>query len=505
LIFCFFLIKQKEKDYYLCQMKKITLLLLTTVLLLSAKMNAQTDGKLTYSVESGITTADGEHSPLWLNANKQGLSSISKDNGYLAAGVFRSLEKEKIFTYGYGLELAVTHHFTSDFMIQQAYLDLKYRKLGLSIGSKERNGEFVNQQLSSGGLTLSGNARPVPQVWAGLPDYITVPGTHQWLSVRGHVAYGWFTDGNLQENFAGATGKYVKGTLYHSKAIYVKLEKEEVLPLRFEIGLEMEAQFGGTQYNNGKVFKMPARLNDYFKVLVPMSGDGETPRGDQTNIEGNMLGSWHFSLNYHLQNWNLRAYYEHHYNDHSMLVMEYPWKDGMYGLEITPPANPFVSGVVYEYIYSKDQSGPVYWDHTPILPEQISARDNYYNHYFYSGWQHWGMAMGNPLFMSPIYNKDGSLSLKSSRIIAHHLGISGNPAKGIGYRVLLSHTDNWGTYDKPFKEIERNTSALVELTYSPHQLPGWSFTASGALDRGDLLGDNTGTMVTIRKTGLLTK
>ncbi|WP_321518117.1 capsule assembly Wzi family protein [uncultured Bacteroides sp.] len=486
-------------------MKRKTLLILITAFLLSTEMNAQTDGKLTYSVESGITTANGDHSPLWLNANKQGISSISKDNGYLTAGVFRSLEKEKIFSYGYGLELAGAYNFTSKFIIQQAYLDLKYRKIGLSIGSKERNGEFVNQQLSSGGLTLSGNARPVPQVWAGLPDYVTVPGTRKWLSFRGHVAYGWFTDGSWQENFAGATGKYVKGMLFHSKALYLKLEKEDVLPLRFEMGLEMEDQFGGTQHNNGNIIKMPSGIKDYLKALVPMSGGNDTPGGEQLNIEGNMLGSWHFSLNYHLHDWNLRAYYEHHYNDHSMLVMEYPWKDGMYGLEITPPANPFVSGVVYEYIYSKDQSGPVYWDHTKVLPEQISARDNYYNHYFYTGWQHWGMAMGNPLFMSPIYNKDGSLSFKSNRITAHHLGISGCPTQELKYRVLLSHSDNWGTYDKPFKEIMKNTSSLVELTYSPRKLTGWSFTASAATDRGDMLGDNTGGMITIRKTGLLSK
>ncbi len=481
------------------------IVLLFAVLPLSVVTRAQTGGEVTYIVESGVTVSKGEHSPLWLNANKQGLSSVEKNNTYVAAGVFRSLKKDKDFSYGYGLELAGAHNFTADFIIQQAYLDLKYHKIGLSIGSKERVGELVNQQLSSGGLTLSGNARPVPQVWAGLPDYITMPGTNHWMAFRGHIAYGRFTDGEWQESFAGPTGRYVKSILYHSKAIYVKLEKQEVLPLRFEIGLEMEDQFGGTQYNNGKVLKMPSGFIDYFKAFVPMPGGKDTPVGEQTNIEGNMLGSWHLSLNYRLPGWNLRGYYEHHYTDHSMLVMQYPWKDGMYGIEITPPANRFISGLVCEYIYSKDQSGSVYWDRNNVLPEQISARDDYFNHGFYLGWQHWGMALGNPLFMSPIYNKDHSLSFESNRIIAYHLGISGNPSQDMSYRLLLSHTDNWGTYGKPFKEIMRNTSALLELTYSPLKLCGWSFTASGAFDKGDLLGDNTGGMITIRKTGILTK
>lgn len=480
-------------------------IILFITLTLSVTVNAQTDKELIYSVESGLTVASGGHSPLWLNANKHGLSSISTNNGYMAAGIYQPLDTSKIFSYGYGLELAGAYNFTSRFIIQQAYIDVKYHKIGLSIGSKERTGEFVNPQLSSGGLTSSGNARPIPQVWAGLPNYVIVPGTGRWLSFRGHIAYGRFTDDNWQKEFTAPLSKRTTGVLYHSKAIYLKLAKETVCPLTFEIGLQMEAQFGGTQYRNGNTFKMPSQITDYLKVLVPMAGGEDTPVSDQLNIEGNQLGSYHFSLNYHLKNWNLRAYYEHYYEDHSMLVMEYPWKDGMVGIEITPPPNPFVSDVVYEYIGSKDQSGPVYWDHNNVINEQISARDSYYNHGFYTGWQHWGMGIGNPLFTSPAYNTNGIIQFTNNRIIAHHLGISGKPLSQLQYRVLLSHSDNWGTYGVPFKEVKKNTSALVELTYSPAKLTGWSLTASGATDRGSLLGNNTGAMLTIRKTGLLTK
>ncbi|SHE80308.1 Capsule assembly protein Wzi [Bacteroides luti] len=484
--------------------KKITTILITASLL-STVAQAQSSDKVTYSIESGITTASGSHSPLWLNANKQGLSSLNKNNGYMEAGIFQPMDTSKIISYGYGLELAGAYNFTSSFIIQQAYVDVKYHKLELSIGSKERTGEFVNPQLSSGGLTISGNARPIPQVWAGLPNYIPVPGTNHWLSFRGHIAYGRFTDDNWQKEFTTPLGKRTTDVLYHSKAMYVKIGKEEICPLKFEFGLQMESEFGGTQYSNGNMFKMPSGIEDYFKAFVPMAGGEKTQVSDQENIEGNQLGSWHFSLNYKVKGWNLHAYYEHYFEDHSMLFMQYPWKDGMAGIEITPPANPFVSGVVYEYIGSKDQSGPVYWDHNNVINEQISARDGYYDHGFYTGWQHWGMAIGNPLFTSPIYNNNGQITFTNNRIIAHHLGISGKPIPELQYRVLLSHSDNWGTYDRPFKDIKKNTSALVELTYSPCKLTGWSFTASGATDRGSLLGNNTGTMLTIRKTGLLTK
>jgi len=486
-------------------MGKLHLAILLTVLLCFSIADAQVNKGMTYSVECGITTASGEYSPLWLNANKQGLSSINKNNGYLAVGVFRPFDKEKNVTYGYGLELASAYNFTSSFIVQQAYLDLKYHKIGVSIGSKECNGEFVNPCLSSGALTLSGNARPIPQVWAGLPDYVIIPGTSGWLSFRGHIAYGRFTDDNWQKEFAAPLNDRTTNVLYHSKAIYFKVEKVNKYPFRFEFGLQMETEFGGTQYRNGKTLNMPARLGNYLKALFPMPGGKDTPLNEQDNIEGNFLGSWHASLNYRLKGWNLRAYYEHYYEDASMLVMEYPWKDGMVGFEITPPANTIVNGLVYEYVGSKDQSGPIMWDKNSLINEQISARDDYYNHSIYTGWQHWGMGLGNPFFTSPVYNTDGSIVFHNNRIIAHHLGVSGRPTNEMQYRILLSQSSNWGTYKKPFKEIKKNFSALVELAYSPRKLTGFSFTISGAIDRGSLMGNNTGGMLTIRKTGLLTK
>ena len=82
---------------------------------------AQFTKGMNYSVETGINFSGGEHTPLWLTANKQGLSSIEKNNGYLRAGIFRPLEDDKHFSYGFGIDLAGAYHFTSSFIVQQAY------------------------------------------------------------------------------------------------------------------------------------------------------------------------------------------------------------------------------------------------------------------------------------------------------------------------------------------------------------------------------------------------
>ena len=185
------------------------------------------------------------------------------------------------------------------------------------------------------------------------------------------------------------------------------------------------------------------------------------------------------------------------------MFFDFKWRDMLLGFEIDLPANPIVSSIVYEYLYTKDQAGAVYWDHTPDIPEQVSGRDDYYNHYLYNGWEHWGMGIGNPLVISPIYNTDNTLSFKDNRIVAHHIGWKGSPLPGIDYRVLISYSRSWGTYDQPNSYVKRNLNGLLEVTWHPRRLSGWSGCIGIGADGGSLLGKSAGVMLTISKSGWL--
>lgn len=461
-----------------------------------------------YKIETGINFSNGSYAPFWFVSNKQGLSSVTTDNGYIRAGVFRPLEKEKKFSCSWGVDVVSGYGFTSSFVLQQAYLDLQYHCWNVSIGSKERYGELKNSFLSSGALTFSGNARPVPQIRISVPGYWNFK-PNGLFAIKGHLAYGIFTDDSWQKDFVKGHNKYTEHVLYHSKALFVRVGNEKRFPLAFEGGLEMAAQFGGNSFHrNGSNYEktdMPNHLRDFFKVLVPSSGDSTTPMGEQTNIYGNHVGSWHLFLSYKFDTWKLRTYYEHYFEDHSMMFWQYGWKDCLAGVEITFPKNRIIGELVYEYLGTKDQTGPVYHDTTEWIPDQISAVDNYYNHGIYTGWQHWGMAMGTPLLISPIYNKDGNITFKGNRVKAHHWGVSGRPSQEMDYRVLVSYSKNWGTYNDPFEEIEKNVSTLFEWGYAPRWLENWKLTASLAFDRGDLIGNNSGGMITIRKTGIFSR
>ena len=69
---------------------------------------------LQYRAEMQGTLAGGDHSPLWLNANKYGLSSLKKANGYIRGAIMRPLSNDdgRRWGVGYGVDLALAAGFT---------------------------------------------------------------------------------------------------------------------------------------------------------------------------------------------------------------------------------------------------------------------------------------------------------------------------------------------------------------------------------------------------------
>ena len=491
---------------------KITLLF---YILSGSLIQAQTENSsLTYHVELGATAGNGTYAPLWFTGNRYGLGSTNPNSGYLLAGI----SYNKQFRHGWridaGLDMAGGIHQAQDVFIHQIYSDFSWKMLTLSIGSKERPGFPLtkNTALSSGMMVEGPNTQPVPQIRGEIKEFLNIPGTKGWLAFKGHIAYGSFTENGWQKKFVQPGQYFVKDVLYHSKSLMFRLGNKERLPLEFEFGILMATQFGGDKYlkkedgSTEKVLDMPENLKAYWKAFFPQAGGSDTPEGEQVNVEGNMMGSWNFALNYYLGEWKFRAYLEHYFDDHSQMFWEYGrWKDGQIGVEITFPKNRWVTSAVWEGLSTKDQTGPLLYDgFWGQFPEyQISAKDNYYNHYLYGAWQYLGMGMGNPLITGPAYNKDHSITFRSNRVKAHHLGISGQPSSEWGYRMLISFARHWGTYENPLDKQRKQFSSLYEATYTPKWIQGWSTSVALGLDRGNYLGNSTGGMLTIRKTGVI--
>lgn len=482
-----------------------------------------------YNAEVQGSFSNGK-TPLWLNANKYGLSSLKETNGYVRGSIIRPLQTDSFRKWGvgYGVDLVVPVNYTSHFIVQQAFVEGRWKYGALSIGSKEYPMEMKNNQLSSGAQTLGINARPIPQVRLSLPEYWTLPFGNGWIRFKGHLAYGWMTDNKWQHEFTERKYKYVDDALYHSKSGFIKIGNEErFYPLSIEFGLEMACTFGGMSHSfrpdgTERIVKGNGRLKDYLRAFVPGGSEAVEEGTPYENAEGNQTGSWLARLNYDNDDWRLSFYVDKYFEDHSSMFQLdydgygtdedwhkkkkkrfqlYSFKDWMLGTELNFKYSRWLNELVFEYIYTKYQSGPVYHDHSMEISNHLGGNDDFYNHYIYTGWQHWGQVMGNPLYLSPIYNEIGNIYVYNNRFMAFHLGLSGNPTERLHYRALVTWQDGLGTYSESYTKKKYNTSFLVESDYQFNN--GWKAKLSYAMDFGHIRGDNYGVQLTLSKSGII--
>lgn len=469
---------------------------------------------LALQIEASGTFGNGKYSPLWLVSNRHGMVSPYSNSGYQRAYLYRDAANDstKKWRMGYGLDVMVAEHAQSWFMLHQAYYELQFMKARLQLGIRERELESRNPQLSSGAMAFGINAQPIPMGRIDV-DYFSFPGTRQWLKFKTRFAFGIQTDYPWQKNWVGDanTMKYNKNTLYHEKAIFAKVGREEKFPLILEFGVQMESFFGGTSYNvegrnyhSGEPLRHAQGVRAFWDAIWPMYTKGEMD-GVNQGAAGNQLGSYLVTLSWKDKGWGVRAYYEHFFETGNSMLFRYGFKDHLIGIEGMLPKNPFVSNIVLEHFITKDQSGPVFHDPTANMPDHISGINNYYNHNIYNGYQHWGMSMGSPFITSPIYNDDHAFTFRNNRVGAWHVGLSGEPCDEVSWRVLMSFTRNWGTYYRPLRNVLTQNSFLVEADYHPHWSKGVAARIGLGIDDGNLIGTRFGGQLTIAKTFRLVK
>lgn len=499
------------------KMRKITILCLLLLAIAShAQLSRLSEGMELSATFSGVTSS-GDYTPFWFLHNRHGLIAEQPNSALVGVGVKRDLQNDstRAWRIGYGADIYdVIAHDNGHVVLQQAYIDVKWKQFLLTAGQKVRGSELKNDALSTGGLTLGTNTRPLPQLRIEVPDFWTIPHTKGWLALRGHIAYGCYTDNKWQRDFVGDVNSlYSSDSKFHSKAGFLRIGNTDKFPVTLTGGLEVACQFGGKAYNmydrDGTRFDYPVQLASGLKQYLDafIMGGSDVNDGEPfANVNGNQIGSWHLRADYKSKGWGVSAYAEHQFDDHSQLFMQYEWKDMLYGVEVNLPCR-YVSTILYEHYNSMDQSGPIYHDHTAAVPDQISAQDNYYAHHTYGSWQHAGQVMGNPLILSPLYNKYGmnedfstmgSLSIYHNRIKANHFGIMGTPLSGITYRVLYTHTRSIGTYSNPTANPLNAYMWLAEVACTPRFLPCCTLTASYAQNTGALLAKTRAGMINIQ-------
>lgn len=167
--------------------------------------------------ELNMQFAGGHTTPFWMVSNNHGVGSVMKNNGYVRASIEKKMDRTNRFSWGAGVDLIGGVRQQSPFFIQQLYGEIRYKCLDLMIGQKEIDGVISNPDLASGNLLYSGNAHPIPQIRAGIFDYVSFWGTRGWFAVKGYIAFGKFSDSRWLRNWVN-DGVYPQGVLYHSRA-----------------------------------------------------------------------------------------------------------------------------------------------------------------------------------------------------------------------------------------------------------------------------------------------
>lgn len=229
--------------------------------------------------------------------------------------------------------------------------------------------------------------------------------------------------------------------------------------------------------------------------------------GDQLYVYGNHVGSIDMALQYNFHDHSrLKLYTQWLYEDGSGMG-KLNGSDGLWGLSYHKGGKHIITDAVIEYLDLMNQSGAIPWEPndrpgTPVT-SRVSGGDDYYNNFFFNGWQHYGFGLGTPMSPSIMYNTNGYLRFLYTRVRGLHLAIGGFFDDEWQYRLMASYRTSLGTPFIPARSTYHQGAMLIECSYTPKKLKNWSFCGAIAVDAGNMTGDNVGVSISIVKSGSL--
>lgn len=391
--------------------------------------------------------------------------------------------------------------------IQQLYAEIKYRSVFLRVGQKEHHSAILDEKVSSGDLTRSSNARPIPGAEIGFIDFQNIPFTNGWVQIDGVIEYGRFTDDGFTHDQFNYYNYILTSDLWYTyKRCYFRTKPSQ----RFSVtlGMQTAGQFGGStwRYNNGKIISSEIRgfhLKDVFRMFFPIQGD--TKDGF---YEGNSLGSWDFKARYLLKSGHEISFaFQWPWEDGSGIGRRNGW-DGLWGLYYKAPGKGLITAAAIEYLDFTDQCGPIHW--APVdFPgttntSHATGGDDYYNNETYCRYANYGLGIGSPFPVAPLYNLNGFPAFAHNRARGIHVAVEGSFASGWDYSLKYSWQEAWGSGRVPQNYALIDNSAMATIKWNASALvDGLSVNARIAFDTGKLRGNNFGTLVGITYSGNL--
>lgn len=466
---------------------------------------------LKYKVNAVTSISTSDNLPFWIVNNRNGLVPEKRsDLLYIGFNKDYSTSIESLaLDYSFGFDVATSYQYENKVLINQYFASVKYKKIQLFVGAK--NTEILYDGLSfvNNSIIMAGNARNYPKIEIGSKDYLNVPFTKGWLSVRGTFSNGWLID-----------DRYCSDVMLHHKNAYLRVGKEK--GFSFEFGVEHYAQWGGTSpmLEGVKNRKMPSDLSAFLRVLI--AKEGGTYYTDMENSLGNHVGQNEIKFNYNSDRFDATFYMRNMFEDRSQYFLKLFYKgrkdikDINYGLYIKLHDSKIIKSFLVEY-YSTMMQGNIGSHSTETV---VGYDYNFNNGVYASGWSNYGRGFGIPLNSPTTINTNKSIHFENTAFRAFNVGINGE-FRHMKYKFKATYDFNYGSihdYNEGKKiqdwmkndrwytidPAEFQQHYLLELTIPEGRLP-FDISTIFALDSGDMYNDNFGIMVRLSKIGFLNK
>lgn len=492
------------------------------------------EAEYTFNVGGSLNLGAGSNNfaPFYLHANNHGKITQSK-NAQLDIWAIDSLDLNKRFDFSWGVEALGGYSNAVDYKrwdpekkdwfanpqrpaaiwIQQLFAEVKWRCLYLSVGLKDRNSCFVDQNLSSGDMLWSGNSRGIPEVRIGFIDFQNIPWINGWVQADLCISYGKFVDTKyMQNHFDYYGGKIVTGSFWTYKRIALRTKPSQ--PFSFQFGFQMSGIFGGIykRYQNGELKEERNNYNgfkDFFLMILPID-----TKSFENNKTGDHKGTWDVAARYRFRGGEtLRAYTQWFWEDGSGLLKTNGW-DGLWGLEFKLNRRWWISGAVVEYLDLTNMSGPMAYEPKDFigntsasLPNRTHGADNYYNNHYYRAYVNYGLNMGTPMVQGTLFNTGydekfnymlNNGAIPYFRVRGVHVAFEGSIGPYVDYIVKYNHRKAWGGSHTLalIKPVEAD-SFMAGAYYSIPQVEGLSLGAMFGLDHGSIPNNAIGGMLTL--------
>lgn len=460
-------------------------------------------GQRNFEYKSSLTglVSTSENLPMWATANKNGIFPDSR-GGLIQAGFFSDFNPQKTIQVAYGVSGAgYLTQAKNKIMIDELYFSAKWKKIRLDLGMIHPQEEFNGVSAQNGSFVISGNTRAMPGYNLS-SDYIGIPLISRILAFKFNYS-----------DYTMIDKRFVDRTRLHNKSLYLRLTPWH----RLEIiaGLGHWAQWAGTSPVYGK---QPDSFRDYIRVFAARNGGQGSSTSDSINALGNHLGSRYARINFKANRFTLTLYYDNFFEDGAANHLR-SMPDGTYGIYYgTVNKKQLISDIIYEFTYSKYQSGSRH--DRPATPEEMEKKDphDYYydriilggndddfnNSEYRSGWTYYGRTIGTPFLSPRAPDANGiTLGVFNNRVIAHYIGLKGYLCDKLPYKIRLSYSLNYGRHSVPLENRPTQFSfgmetGIVRNTRLPFQIDLGIYG-----DYGKLYSNNTGLTLTISRNGVL--